>query len=117
MNRRLFLIAAPLVLAGCATTAVYSSPEAGMVELESLLAASVAKDALTIRVTSTGCTTKESFAFFVERKDHRAAVAFGRKTLDRCKAAPSPLDLTWTFEELGLPKGSAVAVVNPLAGG
>lgn len=120
MNRRLFLIAAPLVvvplaLAGCAATAIYSAPDAGMVELEPLLGMSVARDSLTIRVVSTGCTTRESFAFFVERKHNRYAVAFGRKALDRCKAAPSPMDLTWTYEELGLPAGSAVAVVNPLA--
>lgn len=116
MNRRAFLIAGTLLLAGCATRAVYSSPDAGMVELEPLLAASVAKDALTIRVTSTGCTAKEGFAWFVERGGGRYAVAFGRRKLDACKAAPTPVDLTWTFAELGLPKGASVAVVNPLAG-
>lgn len=117
MNRRALLIVAgtTLLLAGCATTAVYSSPDAGMVELEPLLGASVAAGSLTIRVISTGCTAKADFAWFVERKAGRAAVAFGRRTLNRCKAAPSPVDLTWTFEELGLPKGAAVAVVNPLA--
>lgn len=116
MNRRSLLIVAgtALLLAGCATTAVYSAPDVGMVELEPLVAASVAADALTIRVMSNGCTAKEDFAWFVERKAGRFAVAFGRKKIDACKAAARPMDLTWTFEELGLPKRAAVAVVNPL---
>ncbi|WP_292030698.1 hypothetical protein [Brevundimonas sp. UBA2416] len=115
MNRRLFLIAAPLALAGCTTTALYASPDAGMVELEPLLSAGVAADSLTIRVMSNGCTTKADFAWFVERKAGRYAVAFGRKKIDACKAMARPLDLTWTYGELGLPSGAAVAVVNPLA--
>jgi hypothetical protein len=116
MNRRLFVIAGTLMLVGCATPAVYSAPDVGMVELEPLLAASVAADALTIRVTSTGCTAKDAFAFFVEKGGGRYAVAFARRRLDVCKAAPTPVDLTWSFEELGLPRGAAVAVVNPLGG-
>jgi len=115
MNRRHLILLGALLLSGCATKAIYSSPDAGMVELEALLGARVDADALTIRVTSNGCTAKDSFAFFVERKDRRVAVAFGRKRLDLCKAAPRPVDLTWSFEELGLPKGAQVAVVNPLS--
>jgi len=114
MNRRHLLLVGALLLSGCATTAVYSSPDAGMVELEPLLAASVAADSLTIRVLSNGCTAREGFVFYVERGAGRYAVAFARKALDRCRAAPTPVDLTWSFAELGLPKGAAVAVVNPL---
>jgi hypothetical protein len=115
MNRRHLLIAGSLLLSGCVTKAVYSSPDAGMVELEPLLSASVAEGSLTIRVKSNGCTAREDFAWFVERKANRYAVAFGRKKIDACKAVARPLDLTWTFAELGLPKGAAVAVVNPLS--
>ncbi len=116
MNRRHLLILGALLLAGCATRSVYSAPDVGMVELEPLVAASVAADSLTIRVISTGCTAKEGFVFFVERGGGRYAVAFARRKLDLCKAAPTPVDLSWTFEELGLPKGARVAVVNPLGG-
>lgn len=117
MNRRVLILAgATLLLAGCAHRSVYSAPDVGMVELEPLVAASVAADSLTIRVISTGCTAREGFAFFVERGNGRYAVAFARRKLDLCKAAPTPMDLTWTFAELGLPRGAAVAVVNPLGG-
>lgn len=117
MNRRHLLILGALLLAGCATRSVYSSPDAGMVELEPLLGVQAGSDALTISVLSNGCTAKDGFAFFVERKANRFAVAFGRKRLDVCKAAPTPMALSWTFAELGLPKGAEVAVVNPLGAG
>lgn len=115
MTRRALIIAGALLLSGCVTPAVYSSPDAGMVELEPLLAASVAADGLTIRVTSNGCTTKASLAFFVEHKAGRYAVAFGRRRVDTCAQSPTAVDLTFSFEELGLPRGARVAVVNPLA--
>ena len=115
MNRRHLLILGALLVSGCATTAVYSSPDAGMVELEPLIATSVAEGSLTIRVMSNGCTTKADFAWFVERKANRFAVAFGRRKIDACKVLARPVDLTFGFAELELPKGAAVAVVNPLS--
>ena len=57
----------------------------------------------------------DAVAWFVERKANRYAVAFGRRKIDACKAMARPVDLTFGFAELGLPKGAAVAVVNPLA--
>jgi hypothetical protein len=64
---------------------------------------------------SNGCTTKADFAWFVERKANRFAVAFGRRKIDACKVVARPVDLTFGFAELGRPKGAAVAVVNPLS--
>ncbi len=115
MNRRYLLLAGLLLVAACSTTAVYRSPDAGMVELEPLLAAEIAEDGVRIRVLSTGCTAKEDMAFFVERDGERASVAFGRRKPDRCKAAPQPMDLSFTWAELGLRPGQPVAVINPLA--
>ncbi|HYE47724.1 MAG TPA: hypothetical protein VEA44_18295, partial [Caulobacter sp.] len=110
------LLAALLLVSACATRAVYVAPDAGMVELESLLGAEVRADALVIRVTTTGCTAKEDFAFFVERQGDRAAVAFARRKVDRCKAAARPMEIAFSYAELGLKPGQAVAIVNPLAG-
>ena len=75
----------------------------------------MAEGSLTIRVMSNGCTTKADFAWFVERKANRFAVAFGRRKIDACKVVARPVDLTFGFAELGRPKGAAVAVVNPLS--
>lgn len=115
MTRRHALLAALLLVSACATKAVYSSPDAGMVELEPLISAEVRADTLIIRVTSTGCTAKEDIVWFVEKAGGKAAVAFGRKKLDACKAAPQPMEIAFTYAELGLKPGQAVAIVNPLA--
>lgn len=115
MTRRHALLAALFLVSACATKAVYSSPDAGMVELEPLLGAEVRADALMIRVASNGCTSKGDFVFFVERQGDKAAVAFGRKRIDVCKAAPQPLEIAFSYEELGLKPSQAVAIVNPLA--
>lgn len=116
MNRRVLIIAGVLLLSGCATRLVYSSPDAGMVELEPLLGVTAAREGLTIRVASNGCTGKDSMAWFVEKSGGRYAVAFGRRRIDTCAQPPTAVDLTFSFEELGLPTGARVAVVNPLGG-
>lgn len=115
MNRRHLLLAGLLLLGGCATTAVYSAPEAGMVELEPLLGVWAGDQAIIVRLASGGCTEKAQLAWFVEHRDGRYAVAFGRRRLDRCGGPASPVDLTFTFAELGLPRNARVAVVNPIA--
>jgi hypothetical protein len=116
MTRRHALLAALLLVSACATRAVYSSPDAGMVELEPLISAEVRADTLVIRLTSTGCTTKADIVWFVERAGNRVAVAFGRKKIDDCKAAPQPVEIAFSYAELGLKHGQSVAIVNPLAG-
>ncbi len=116
MNRRALIIAGALLLSGCATRLVSPAPEPGMVELEPLLAVKVVREGLTIRVSSNGCTSKESIAWFVEKSRGRYAVAFGRRRVDSCAQPPTAVDLTFSYEELGLPRGARVAVVNPLAG-
>ncbi|MDO9335058.1 MAG: hypothetical protein Q7T61_01530 [Caulobacter sp.] len=115
MTRRHALLAALFLVSACATKVVYSSPDAGMVELEPLLGAEVRADSLVIRVTSTGCTTKADIAWFVERLGNRVAVAFGRNRIDACKAAPTPMEIAFSYAELGLKPGQSVAIVNPLA--
>ena len=117
MNRRLFILAA-LALTGCATVPVQQArtvaPRAGFEELEPLYAAHAGRDALTIRVSSNGCTSKDDFAFFVERKGGSPALAFGRKRLDSCKSfVAGHTDLTFSWSELGLAQGP-VLLLNPL---
>jgi hypothetical protein len=86
-------------------------------ELEPLYAAEAGRDAIIIRVASTGCTTKDDFAFFVERKGGAVTLAFGRRRIDRCKAAPSQATLVFTWSELGIAPRTPVFLLNPLAAG
>lgn len=122
MNRRhVFIGLGVLALAGCATrpalVPVAVSPGAGPAELEPIYAASAARDTLTIRVSSNGCTTKADFAFYVERKGGATTVAFARKSLDRCRTIQAGhADLVFTLSELGLAPDTPVFVLNPFNG-
>ena len=114
MNRR-FVILAALALCGCATARVEAPPGAGFAELEPVYAVTAGREAVTIRVASNGCTSKADFTFFVERKPTGAAVAFGRRKLDRCRSfAMGSTEISFTWDELGLKPGTTVFLLNPL---
>jgi len=86
--------------------------------LEPLYAVSAAPQGLTIRVASKGCTAKADFAFYVDRKPGgAAAIAFGRNSLDICKAAKpgGHVDLVFSYAELGLSADTPLAILNSLA--
>jgi hypothetical protein len=122
MNRRRLLLGmSVLAVSGCATRPglipVALSPGAGPAELEPIYAASATRDRLTIRVASNGCTTKDDFAFFVERKGATTTVAFGRKRLDSCRTIQAGhADLEFTLAEMGLAADTPVFVLNPFNG-
>jgi hypothetical protein len=128
MDRRLFVLAA-LALTGCATagpqagtsgpppvpTRAPAPAEAALPELEPLYRAEAGRDAITIRVSSNGCTSKGDFAFFVERKGDAVTLAFGRKRVDTCRSfAMGHADLVFTWAELGLAPRTPVFLLNPL---
>ena len=118
MNRRAFLLST-LALAGCATVAPPSvaPAAAGLAELEALYRADAGREALTISVSSNGCTAKADFTFYVERKGQAVSVAFARKRLDPCKSfAMGKTDLSFTWAELGVEPRTPVALLNPLVG-
>jgi hypothetical protein len=117
MNRRLFVLTA-LALGGCATVntppVVAPAPQA-FSELEPLYLAQGGREALTIRVSSNGCTAKADFAFYVERRGDAVTLAFGRRRVDPCKSvAMGQTELTFTWEELGLAPRTNVFLLNPL---
>ena len=115
MNRRALLLTA-LLLAGCASMPKAVAPAgAGFGELEPLYGFTAGREALTIRVASSGCTRKEDFAFFAERQNGAVRLAFGRKRLDPCKSfAAGHADLDFTWAELGLEPNTPVFLANPL---
>ncbi|HEY8571941.1 hypothetical protein [Phenylobacterium sp.] len=117
MDRRLFVFAALTLLAGCATAppVIEAPPGSALQELEPLYAAVAGRDALTITVSSGGCTTKADFVFYVERRGGAVTLAFGRKRLDTCRSfAMGRTDLSFTWAELGLPARTPAFLLNPL---
>jgi len=116
MNRRLLLIAGLGLLAGCATSNGALLTAAVHPELEAVYAAHAGREAVTIAVASNGCTKKEDFVFYVERRPHEATVSFARKRLDPCRSfAMGKTELRFTWDELGLTPERPVFLLNPLA--
>ncbi len=82
--------------------------------LETLRAVHFENGAVVVRADSNGCTTTSDFA--VEVADGTSTdVTFTREKPDLCKAlVPEGVELRWTYQELGLASGKAVAVRNPV---
>lgn len=116
MNRRILLLTGLVLLAGCATPAPVVTPApSSLAELEPLYAAKAAREALIISVASNGCTKKEDFAFYVERKGEAVTLAFGRKRLDPCRSfAMGRAELAFTYEELGVTGRTPLFLLNPV---
>jgi hypothetical protein len=119
MNRRLVLTLAAIALSSCATAApqrpVVAASSKPLEELEPIFAVSSAYEAVSIRVSSNGCTTKADFVFYVEKRAGSASVAFARKRVDTCRSfAAGHTDLIFTFEELGVPAREPLYLLNPL---
>lgn len=114
MNRRLVILASLSLLTACATTGGAPPAPAAYEELEPVFAAIAGKDAITIRVASSGCTTKADFAFYVERRGSVVTVAFARRKVDTCRSfAAGRTDIAFTYEELGLAPNAPFFIANP----
>ena len=86
--------------------------------LPSLLGADVQAETVSIRIDSGGCTNKDTIEASTD-KDGRNEyeVAFDRLKDDNCEAyLPEGVRLTWTYDELGIPAGAYVRILNPVEG-
>jgi len=82
--------------------------------LETLSAARFEAGGVIIRVGSNGCTRTQDFAVEVET-GATIALTFNREQPDVCRAfLPEGVELRWSYEELGLTAGQAVAIRNPV---
>ncbi len=70
-----------------------------------------ANNTSTITSASNGCTSKEDYAVDVDRDDGEYGLEFDGINEDVCRAfVRDGVELTWTFQELGIPPGSRVAI-------
>lgn len=71
---------------------------------------------ITITAHSNGCTDKSDFDVDVDaRGDDRFHIGFSRAEPDNCKAlVPEGRRMTWTYEELGIPRNATVLITNPV---
>lgn len=97
------------VRVGSHTTTAWSD------DTEVLRAVRFEPGALVVQADSNGCTEASSFAVEVSEGDGPTRLTLTRQSPDVCKVmVPDGVELRWTFEELGLKPGSAVAVTNPV---
>lgn len=122
------ILAAPLMLGGCViytsgsgeTTTVRTAPASSVQietrELESVHGVRFERDQAVVRVTSNGCTEKAHFQVeIMDGDDGAGEIALVRERPDHCRALIAEgVELAWTWEELGLERGAALVLANPL---
>ncbi len=116
-RRRLLAAGLFLALGGCVgrggvTLVARPGQEAG--ELEALQGAQAGRTGLTLQVLSHGCTTKADFTFYAGQDGRDRTIAFARKRLDVCKAAPNVVEVSFSYDELGLAGTGTVRLLNPV---
>ena len=116
-RRRLLAAGLFLALGGCAgrggvTLLVRPGQETG--ELEALKGAQAGATGLALKVLSHGCTTKADFTFYAGQDGRDRTIAFARKRLDGCKAAPNLVEVSFSYDELGLAGARTVRLLNPV---
>ncbi|MFZ0267088.1 hypothetical protein [Caulobacter sp.] len=116
-RRRLLAAGLLLALGGCVGrggVTLVSGGRGAPAELEALSALEADATGLTLGVASTGCTTRDDFAFYVDRSGPQPAVAFARKRLDLCRRARTTTTVRFSYRELGIAGRGRLAVLNPV---
>ena len=85
--------------------------------LPDLRAVDIGDDAVTIRMSSNGCTNKETVDASVDQDGRNEyEIAFDRIREDNCRAYfPNGVEMSWSYKELGIPSGAYVRVLNDIA--
>lgn len=105
------VFSAPLVFAALCVTGPAS---ANALALEAVFATVATEHGLRVRVRSSGCTDKESFALRGVGGSG-SQIALVRVRPDRCRAyLPTGVTLEWSWSELGVAPGQA-QLTNPTA--
>lgn len=113
MNRRDFILSA-LALSGCATAPVISMDTLVLQELEPLFDVRVGRLGLTFSMMPVSCTSKANIVFYVERADRVSKLAFARRKIERCQTpSEAPVELQFTWTELGLRERRRIVLLNP----
>ncbi len=102
-----------VALSGCGLTRLFDRTGAPAAELDPAVhAAAVSGDRAVVWVASNGCTDKDSLSAVVQRRHDGPQLVLSRLRPDDC-GRPQSVEMTWTFEELGLKSGESLTVANP----
>lgn len=104
---------AAVALSGCGLTRFLDRAGAPSGELDPAVhAAAVTDDRAVVWVASNGCTDRDGISAVVERRHDGPQLILSRLRPDDC-GRPQSVEMTWTFEELGLKPGERLTVANP----
>ncbi len=80
----------------------------------SVYAADVSDNSVSFTVTDNGCTDKSFFDVDVRKEDSdEFEIGLRRERQDHCDAVnPAGTTLTWSYQELGIPYGAEITVLN-----
>jgi len=107
------------VLGGCAVVERFMpEPQIAAVNLpgqvEAIHAAAIADDQAVFWVSSNGCTQKADLTPVVRPARGGAVITLRRLKEDSCSdPRPEGVEVSWSFQELGLQPGARVTVENP----
>ena len=83
-------------------------------QIEPIHAAAIADDMAVFWVSSNGCTRKADLTPVVRRARAGPVITLRRLKEDRChQRLPEGVEISWSFQELGLEPGARVTVENP----
>ncbi len=113
------MLALTPVLTGCAMIGrLLPDRQAAVVDLpgqiEPIHAAAIADDQAVFWVSSNGCTEKDDLTPVVLPARDGSVIIVRRLKEDRCgDPRPQGVEISWSFQELGLEPGTHVTVENP----
>jgi hypothetical protein len=83
-------------------------------QIEPIHAAAIADDQAVFWVSSNGCTRKADLTPVVRPDREGAVITLRRLKEDKCgEPRPQGVEISWSFQELGLEPGAQVTVENP----
>ncbi len=82
--------------------------------IEPVYGVSVDRAGVTVRMASNGCTRKGDLTVAVAKTTARPLLLIARKHPDLCRAATRPVEIAWTFDDLGLGENEPFSLANPL---
>lgn len=89
-------------------TYLFASP---LLANENIVSVKIHKEGLDLGVLSGGCTKKEHFSVVKSPlSDGKMQVSLKRDIPDHCKMVQHPIDLKYTYKELGIKEGTSVSI-------
>jgi hypothetical protein len=101
------------------TPPVLRQPPGGVPALMPVYGVSTDGRGVTVQLQPAGCNTvKSDFTVAISKAVDRPTILFARRSpttaLVACKAQPSTVEITWSYDDLGLKPGQPFSLANPL---